>query len=127
MDKHLEVCIKYQITCSLCGDEIFRENLNWHLTKKCTERAIDCPYEFCGCLFRVKQREMEEHVISSVKTHIDLFTNYHKKSEEQKLEKIESMINLIVTTTKKRILSNSTNVNKMFNLNFFNEVIPNSM
>jgi len=72
MQDHIEECRKLPVTCpNGCGTIICRETILNHTEDDCLFTMMPCPYEKMGCKTQVQRRELESHLQSAVRLHLD--------------------------------------------------------
>ena len=88
-EDHWPYCRRDPLECpNNCGERgIERQDLPNHL-EVCPLQIIDCEFDYAGCKKRVQRQEMQFHVDSSVKAHLQMVATHAKKQEKQ----IEALI-----------------------------------
>ena len=92
MEDHWPKCSKYPLECpNKCGErDIERQHLPDHL-HVCPLEVIECEFDYAGCTKKVKRQEMQSHVDSSVKAHLQLVAA-HARLQEKQIEKQEKLL-----------------------------------
>jgi len=73
MKGHIGHCRKYPVACpNACGESVNREMIPNHTKNDCPLELISCPYEQIGCEIKVPRQEVESHLQSDMKPHLDL-------------------------------------------------------
>jgi len=73
MKGHIGICPKYPVACpNICGESVIREMIANHTNNECPLEHISCPYKQIGCKRKVQRREVESHLQSEMKPHLDL-------------------------------------------------------
>ena len=90
---HWPKCNKYPLECpNGCGEgSIERQHLPDHL-HVCPLEVVECEFDYAGCTENVQRQEMQSHVESSVKAHLQLVAA-HTKLQEKRIEKQEQLLN----------------------------------
>ena len=88
-EDHWPKCSKYPMECpNDCGEgTIERQDLSNHL-EVCPLQIIDCEFDYVGCTEKVQRQEIQFHVESSVKAHLQMMAR-HAKLQEKRLEQQE--------------------------------------
>lgn len=94
MQDHFGQCCKFSVTCpNNCGVSILREQIANHTKGVCPLTIMPCPYEPMGCKTEVQRREVESHLQSAMRLHLDLAC--------MKLNNTEVKLNDLQETTRK--------------------------
>jgi len=73
MKDHIEQCSKFPVSCpNSCGASISREMIENHTAYDCPLTIISCPYEKMGCESQVQRVQVESHLQSAMRRHLDL-------------------------------------------------------
>lgn len=84
--EHEEVyCRRFPLGCpNSCGEEeIPREEMDSHLSKKCPMSEVTCPYAKAGCPFQEKRAYLLEHLERNIDDHLELtWTSLMKTNTE---------------------------------------------
>ena len=93
MAKHHEECPKMPLPCpNKCSskEEITRENMKKHI-EMCPEQVVPCKYSEFGCdAQKVKRKDYDQHLSSSMEQHLYIVSEYAKNTREMLEKKIES-------------------------------------
>ena len=95
-EDHWPDCKRHPLECpNNCGErDIERQHLPNHL-EVCPLQLIDCEFDYAGCRERVQRQEMQFHVESSVKVHLQMVARHaklQKKQIKQQEKQIEALI-----------------------------------
>ena len=93
---HWTVCDRYPVACpNNCGKEgIPRCEVEEHKSKECPLQEVKCKYDYVGCEMTLPRKEMDIHMETGMKDHLQLFERYaaEMKSEKESAdERAESM------------------------------------
>ena len=102
-EDHWPKCCKYPLECpNDCGEgSIERQDLPNHL-EVCPLQIIDCEFDYAGCKEKVQRQEMQSHVESSVKAHLQMVARIAKLQEmrieqqEKRIEKQDKQIDTLI-------------------------------
>ncbi|XP_078350410.1 TNF receptor-associated factor 4-like isoform X2 [Oculina patagonica] len=73
MKNHTAQCSKFPVSCpNNCGGSFPREMVTNHNKDDCPLTIISCPYEQMGCETKVQRNQVESHLQSAVRLHLDL-------------------------------------------------------
>ena len=92
---HWPVCDRYPVACpNNCGKErgIPRCELEQHKSNECPLQEVKCKYEYAGCETTLPRKEIDTHMETGMKEHLQLVERY---AEELKCEK-ESTENVMI-------------------------------
>ncbi|XP_078355844.1 TNF receptor-associated factor 6-like [Oculina patagonica] len=93
MKDHIEQCRKFLVTCpNSCGGLFHREMIPNHTENTCPLTIISCPYEQTGCETKVQRKQVESHLQSATRLHLDLAC-VKLNNTEAKLNKTEVKLN----------------------------------
>ncbi|CAH3128133.1 unnamed protein product, partial [Pocillopora meandrina] len=93
MQDHIRQCSKFPITCpNSCGLSIPRDMISNHTKNVCPLTIISCPYAGMGCTAKIQRQEMEYHLESTTRIHLDLVC-IKLDNTEDKLNKTEDELN----------------------------------
>jgi len=99
MKDHIEQCSKFPVSCpNNCGASAPREMIPNHTEHDCPLTIISCPYEKMGCESQVQRVQVESHLQSAMRLHLDLacvkLTNTEAKltNTEAKLTNTEAKL-----------------------------------
>ena len=92
---HWPKCSKYPLECpNDCGErDIERQDLPNHM-EVCPLQIIDCEFDYAGCKEKVQRQEMQSHVESSVKAHLQIVAR-HAQLQETRIEQLEKKIGVL--------------------------------
>ena len=87
---HWPVCGRYPLECpNHCGKRsIERQHLPNHL-HECPLQLIHCEFDYAGCTDKVERQEMQSHVDSSVKAHLQMVARLQEKQIKQQEKQIK--------------------------------------
>lgn len=74
MTKHHNLCPRMPLLCpNKCAnkEEIVREKMNDHI-KVCPDQVVSCKYSEFGCDVKIKRKDYDEHLSSSMEQHLCL-------------------------------------------------------
>ena len=75
LNKHKENCVKFPVPCpNQCGSDIPRDCINEH-KKQCPLEKIQCEYHEVGCKTIMSRREVQNHNVNEITTHLNLIKN----------------------------------------------------
>ncbi|PFX28261.1 TNF receptor-associated factor 3 [Stylophora pistillata] len=87
---HFETCLKFPMDCVLsCGKgDIPRDCMEDHLTAECPNSEVPCHFTPHGCKFKGKRDELQRHVATSFKSHLEMLnqSSFEHKAGGQELE-----------------------------------------
>ncbi|KAL9953964.1 hypothetical protein ACROYT_G041448 [Oculina patagonica] len=70
---HTEQCTKFPVFCpNHCGASFPREMVSNHTERDCPLTMISCPYAQMGCKTKVQRREVQSHLQTATRLHLDL-------------------------------------------------------
>ncbi|KAL9954676.1 hypothetical protein ACROYT_G042239 [Oculina patagonica] len=73
MKDHTAECNKFPVSCpNSCGRSFPRETIPNHTKDDCPLTIVSCPYVEMGCETKVQRKQMESHLQSAVRLHLDL-------------------------------------------------------
>ena len=92
---HWPVCERYPLECpNNCGKRrIERQHLPNHF-EVCPLQLIQCKFDYAGCTDKVQRQEMQSHVDSSVKAHLQMVAT-HAKLQEKQIEQLEEKVGVL--------------------------------
>ena len=85
---HYDECQRYPVPCSnYCTGAMFeRCFLQYHLENDCPRRPVECEYKWAGCHETPPCRDLEQHNIDSMASHLTLLHIYCSKIHKEKDE-----------------------------------------
>ncbi|XP_068683242.1 TNF receptor-associated factor 6-like [Montipora foliosa] len=87
---HENDCQRFPINCpNGCGESIPRDEIFLHTQDKCPLAASPCPYADMGCTKKVRYDEMDSHIESDMRLHLDLIGLKLRDTEEE-LQKLRN-------------------------------------
>lgn len=97
---HDLICKRKPLNCPMnCGAVIPREEIPTHTETDCPLAIISCPYAQMGCMIKVQRRDVESHLQSAVRLHLDLAcmqlhnTEEELKKSQETTSKLDKKIN----------------------------------
>ncbi|XP_068700854.1 TNF receptor-associated factor 4-like [Montipora foliosa] len=83
-EDHESECRRFPVNCpNGCGELVPREEILSHTDDHCLLAPIPCPYAEIGCTKKVLPPEIESHLNSETRMHIDLVCTKLKNTEEE--------------------------------------------
>eukprot|EP01097_Dermamoeba_algensis_P004985 TRINITY_DN3177_c0_g1_i4.p1 TRINITY_DN3177_c0_g1~~TRINITY_DN3177_c0_g1_i4.p1 ORF type:complete len:424 (-),score=38.54 TRINITY_DN3177_c0_g1_i4:93-1364(-) len=114
MEEHNANCPDVPTECTKCGKECLRGELSNHVSSECPEAEIPCPFASQGCSFTMFRKQVGEHLVAEVSSHLLLlkktsdahfnslsnqFSNTLKLQEER-IQELERKLSENVTKVK---------------------------
>ncbi|PFX17392.1 TNF receptor-associated factor 4 [Stylophora pistillata] len=100
MQEHMTQCNKFPETCpNNCGRSISRDMVSTHTKDECPRTIISCPFARVGCKQKVERQEMESHLESTTRVHLDFTYSSNNNTEDElkdtkaKLHEIKAELN----------------------------------
>ncbi|XP_068683709.1 TNF receptor-associated factor 4-like isoform X2 [Montipora foliosa] len=101
-EDHENDCQRFPVNCpNGCGETIPREEICLHTEDKCPLAPIPCPYADMGCTKKEQQDEIDSHVESEIRLHLDLLgvklrdTEEELRNSKQLVKKLEERIDAL--------------------------------
>ncbi|XP_068683028.1 TNF receptor-associated factor 4-like isoform X2 [Montipora foliosa] len=105
-EDHENDCQRFPVNCpNGCGESIPREEMCLHTEDKCPLAPLPCPYADMGCTKKVLQDDIDSHVESEMRLHLDLACVKLRDTEEglrntkQLVKKLEERIDALENKT----------------------------
>ena len=100
---HWPVCDRYPVACpNNCGKEgIPRCEVEEHRLKECPLQEIKCKYDYVGCETTLPRKEMDTHMETGMKEHLQLMERYtamikcEKESADNKAELMSKVVEVL--------------------------------
>lgn len=77
LNSHIELCDEFPITCpKRCYDDelqlrrIKRKLINFHLTKECPNKGVECPFAVHGCKVELTRDNLQHHMDNTLLEHL---------------------------------------------------------
>ena len=95
---HWPVCDRYPIACpNSCGKEdIPRCEVEQHKSNECPLQKVKCKYGYAGCEATLPRKEMDAHMETEMKEHLQLMEKYAEELNKDKWELAIAMGDAIV-------------------------------
>ena len=80
------MCDRYPVACpNNCGKEdIPRCEVQQHKSKQCPLQEVKCKYDYVGCEVTLPRKEMDTHMETGMKQHLQLMETYAEKLKHEK-------------------------------------------
>jgi len=96
--EHIDECKKYEVECpAACGVVFPREKIPDHTENDCPLITISCPYVQMGCDVKIPRNQVESHLQSASRLHLDLACvklyntqEEHRETTRKLQEKVDS-------------------------------------
>ncbi|EGC31508.1 hypothetical protein DICPUDRAFT_99194 [Dictyostelium purpureum] len=62
MEQHYFECPSFLIDCFVCNEKIKRGKMSKHINKECQEVVISCKFSQLGCNYKIKRKNLENHL-----------------------------------------------------------------
>ncbi|XP_073247632.1 TNF receptor-associated factor 6-like isoform X2 [Porites lutea] len=73
VELHLLLCRKIPLSCPYsCGISIPREMIQNHIDNDCPLCLVSCPYAKMGCIKKLQRKNVDPHLQSNTREHLDL-------------------------------------------------------
>jgi len=83
-EAHQNECKRFPLNCPEgCGVVVPREEIAAHIEKDCVLTIISCPYAAMGCSQKIKRGDVEHHLQTDMRLHLDLSCVKLNNTEEQ--------------------------------------------
>ena len=94
---HWPDCKRHPLECpNKCGQRgIERQHLPNHL-EVCPLEIIQCEFDYAGCEEKLQRQEVQSHVESSVKAHLQMVAR-HAKLQKKQIEALTAQVHLLMT------------------------------
>ncbi|CAH3170510.1 unnamed protein product [Porites evermanni] len=108
LEDHLETCNKFPLTCpNSCGDLIPREMVSNHIDNDCPLSVVSCPYVEIGCIEKSLRKDVESHLQSATREHLD-FACVNVNSTQVQLDEQRRRVQLGETQAQLRVTQKTT-------------------
>ncbi|XP_068682696.1 TNF receptor-associated factor 4-like isoform X2 [Montipora foliosa] len=89
-ENHENDCQRFPADCpNGCGESIPRDEIFVHTQDKCPLATRPCPYADMGCTKKVQQDDMDSHIESEMRVHLDL-VGVKLRDTEEELQKLRN-------------------------------------
>lgn len=93
---HWPVCPCRPVSCpNECGIYPEKRNVQQHLCNECQMASVTCQFSYCGCETIVLRKDIQDHMMKNVATHLSLQSQHYRDcfiQLESKLEVCEEKI-----------------------------------
>lgn len=94
LQDHVDSCARKPVECpNSCGETVAYEEIENHLKNDCPLTVVPCLYEKMGCTTKLQKKQLDSHLESAIRLHLDLAC-VKLNATEVKVKKFEE------TTTK---------------------------
>ncbi|XP_022804796.1 TNF receptor-associated factor 4-like isoform X1 [Stylophora pistillata] len=84
MPEHFKQCNKFPVTCpNNCGRSVSRDMVSTHTEDECPRTILSCPFARVGCKQKVQRQEMESHLESTTRVHLDFTYSCNNNTEDE--------------------------------------------
>jgi len=105
IEQHIKECKKLPVECGGCGAKMQQEKLLDHAEKACPFAVVACPYHLMGCDEKVQRDQIESHLESAARRHLDLACIKLDKNQEdfkEKTRKLEAKLETLEQLVKEK-------------------------
>ncbi|XP_022804797.1 TNF receptor-associated factor 4-like isoform X2 [Stylophora pistillata] len=87
MPEHFKQCNKFPVTCpNNCGRSVSRDMVSTHTEDECPRTILSCPFARVGCKQKVQRQEMESHLDSTTRVHLDFTYSKNNNTEDELMD-----------------------------------------
>ena len=86
--RHLRECPYVKVTCEICSEEKYRQDMTEHLKDYCPEKMLECPFVKYKCMTVIKRKDMDNHLEEKKTEHLGLKLTAMEDLISQQSEKI---------------------------------------
>ena len=80
---HSQKCPSFPIAChQLCGENVQRQEMDYHVNQDCSMTIVDCDYQEFGCEVRPARKDLPTHITESVADHTAMLAKSMRKVED---------------------------------------------
>ncbi|PFX16571.1 TNF receptor-associated factor 4 [Stylophora pistillata] len=86
-EEHFKQCNKFPVTCpNNCGRSVSRDMVSTHTEDECPRTILSCPFARVGCKQKVQRQEMESHLDSTTRVHLDFTYSKNNNTEDELMD-----------------------------------------
>ncbi|XP_022807328.1 TNF receptor-associated factor 6-like [Stylophora pistillata] len=89
LQEHVNSCARKPLECpNSCGETVAYEEIENHIKNDCLLTMVSCLYEKMGCTTKLQKKQLDSHLESAVRLHLDLAC-VKLNATEEKVKKFE--------------------------------------